>query len=145
MPGATVPGISSRLYNRRHDRFAASFQVKDTIMASTFISAANAAWLYVVLAGLCEIGWAVALKYTEGFTRLWPSLFTILCMVVSMALIALALKTLPMGSVYAMWTGIGAVGTVLFGILIFGEPATLIRLSCIGLIIVGMVGLKFAS
>lgn len=114
-------------------------------MASTFISAANAAWLYVVLAGICEIGWAVALKYTEGFTRLWPSLFTIFCMAVSMALIALALKTLPMGSVYAMWTGIGAVGTVLFGIFVFGEPATLMRLVCIGLIITGIMGLKFAS
>ena len=99
----------------------------------------------MLIAGLLDTAWAVSLKFSHGFTRLWPSLFTILCMVVSMALIALALKTLPMGSVYAMWTGIGAVGTVLFGILIFGEPATLIRLSCIGLIIVGMVGLKFAS
>lgn len=114
-------------------------------MASNIVSAANLAWLYVVLAGICEIGWAVSLKYTEGFTRLWPSLLTILCIALSMALIALALKTLPMGTVYAMWTGIGAVGTVLFGIFIFGEPATLIRLSCIGLIVAGIMGLKFAS
>jgi quaternary ammonium compound-resistance protein SugE len=103
------------------------------------------AWTYLVLAGLFEIGWAIGLKYTDGFTRLVPSLLTAISMVVSVALLGLALKTLPIGTGYAVWTGIGTVGTALLGIALLGEPATGLRLACIGLIVAGIVGLKIAS
>jgi len=102
-------------------------------------------WLLLLLAGLMEVGWAVGLKYTEGFTRLWPSVATLAAMAASMALLGLALKTLPMGTAYAVWTGIGAVGTAILGIVLLGEPAGAIRLGCIGLIVAGIVGLKLAS
>lgn len=102
-------------------------------------------WLYLLLAGLCEIGWAIGLKYTEGFTRLMPSLLTVASMVLSITLLGLALKTLPVGTAYAVWTGIGATGTALLGIVLFGEPATVLRLSSIGLIVAGIVGLKIVS
>src|SRR5689334_2297127 len=97
------------------------------------------AWIYLVLAGLFEIGWAIGLKYTEGFTRLFPSLFTVLSMFVSVVLLGLALKTLPVGTGYAVWTGIGTVGTALLGIYLLGEPATVARLACIGLIVAGIL------
>jgi quaternary ammonium compound-resistance protein SugE len=97
------------------------------------------------VAGLMEIAWAIGLKYTEGFTRLVPSLLTLLSMAASMALLGLALKTLPIGTAYAVWTGIGAVGTALLGIWLFGEPATAMRLLCIGLIVSGIVGLKLVT
>jgi quaternary ammonium compound-resistance protein SugE len=103
------------------------------------------AWALLALAGLFEIGWAIGLKYTEGFTRLVPSVLTGLSMVVSVALLGLALKTLPVGTGYAVWTGIGTVGTALLGIYLLGEPATVMRLVCIGLIISGILGLKIAS
>jgi quaternary ammonium compound-resistance protein SugE len=103
------------------------------------------AWIILVLAGLFEIGWAVGLKYTEGFTRLWPSLWTVGAMVLSLTLLGLALRTLPLGTAYAIWTGIGTVGTALLGIWLFGEPATALRLLCIGLILAGIVGLKLVS
>ncbi|HEY7232468.1 MAG TPA: quaternary ammonium compound efflux SMR transporter SugE [Pseudolabrys sp.] len=103
------------------------------------------AWLYLFLAGLSEVGWAIGLKYTEGFSRLFPSLFTAIAMAVSLALLGLALKSLPVGTAYAVWTGIGAVGTAALGIFLFGEPATAARLICIGLIVCGIAGLKFAS
>ena len=103
------------------------------------------AWLYLFLAGLSEVGWAIGLKYTEGFSRLLPSLLTIAAMVLSLALLGLALKTLPVGTAYAVWTVIGAVGTAALGIYLFSEPATALRLACIGLIVAGIVGLKFAS
>ncbi|MBZ6076067.1 quaternary ammonium compound efflux SMR transporter SugE [Microvirga puerhi] len=103
------------------------------------------AWIYLVLAGLFEIGWAIGLKYTEGFTRLFPSLFTVLSMFVSVVLLGLALKTLPVGTGYAVWTGIGTVGTALLGIYLLGEPATVARLACIGLIVAGILGLKMAT
>ncbi len=103
------------------------------------------AWIYLLLAGLCEIGWAVGLKYTDGFTRLVPSLLTVASMALSIALLGIALKTLPVGTAYAVWTGIGAAGTALLGIYLFGEPATALRLSSIGLIIAGIVGLKVVS
>lgn len=103
------------------------------------------AWTYLLLAGLCEIGWAVGLKYTEGFSRLVPSVLTIGAMVISLGLLGLALKTLPVGTAYAIWTGIGAVGTAALGIYLFSEPATALRLACIGVIVIGIVGLKFAS
>ena len=103
------------------------------------------AWLYLFLAGLLEVGWAIGLKYTEGFSRLFPSLLTVSAMALSLALLGLALKSLPVGTAYAVWTGIGAVGTAALGIILFSEPATASRLACIGLIVCGIAGLKFAS
>ena len=91
------------------------------------------AWIYLTIAGLFEVGWAIGLKYTEGFTRLLPSLWTIASMILSIVLLGLALKTLPVGTAYAVWTGIGAVGTAALGIYLFAEPATVARLLCIGL------------
>jgi len=103
------------------------------------------AWFTLFVAGLMEIAWAIGLKYTEGFTRLWPSVLTLAAMAASMAFLGLALKTLPIGTAYAVWTGIGAVGTALLGIWLFGEPATALRLACIGLIVSGIVGLKLVT
>jgi quaternary ammonium compound-resistance protein SugE len=102
-------------------------------------------WMLLVLAGLFEIGWAIGLKYTQGFTRLVPSLLTAASMVVSLGLLGLALKDLPIGTAYAVWTGIGAVGTAVLGILLFGESAAVARLVCIGLIVSGIVGLKLVT
>jgi quaternary ammonium compound-resistance protein SugE len=103
------------------------------------------AWFMLFVAGLMEVGWAIGLKYTEGFTRLVPSVLTVAAMAVSMALLGLALKTLPIGTAYAVWTGIGAVGTALLGIWLLGEPATVMRLACIGLIVAGIAGLKIVT
>jgi quaternary ammonium compound-resistance protein SugE len=103
------------------------------------------AWIYLFIAGLAEMAWAIGLKYTEGFTRLAPSLLTVAAMIVSLALLALALKTLPVGTAYAVWTGIGAVGTAALGIYLFGEPATAARLASMGLIVAGIVGLKLVT
>jgi len=103
------------------------------------------AWTYLALAGLFEIGWAIGLKYTHGFTRLVPSALTIVCMVISVALLGIALRSLPVGTGYAVWTGIGTVGTAVLGIYLFGEPASALRLGCIGLIVLGIVGLKVAA
>ena len=103
------------------------------------------AWTYLVLAGLFEIGWAIGLKYTDGFTRPVPTMLTAASMVASVILLGLALKTLPVGTGYAIWTGIGTVGTALLGIYLLGEPATAMRLACIGLIVAGILGLKLAS
>ena len=100
------------------------------------------AWLVLFVAGLFEVGWAIGLKYTEGFSRLWPSVGTAAAMVVSVVLLGWAMRTLPVGTAYAVWTGIGAVGTVVLGIVLFGEPATVARLACVGLILAGIVGLK---
>ncbi len=103
------------------------------------------AWILLVVAGLFEVGWAVGLKYTEGFTRLWPTVATAAALAASMALLGLALRTLPLGTAYAVWTGIGTIGTAILGILLFREPATVARLMCISLIVIGIVGLKFVS
>ena len=103
------------------------------------------AWFYLLLAGLFEVGWAIGLKYTEGFSRLFPSLLTVAAMTLSLALLGLALKSLPVGTAYAVWTGVGAVGTAVLGIILFSEPATVLRLTCIGLIVCGIAGLKFAA
>ena len=103
------------------------------------------AWLYLLVAGLMEVAWAVGLKYTEGFTRLWPSVWTGVALVLSMLLLAAALRTLPLGTAYAVWTGIGAVGTAALGIALFGESASAARLVCIGLIVAGILGLKLVS
>jgi quaternary ammonium compound-resistance protein SugE len=103
------------------------------------------AWLYLFIAGLFEVAWAIGLKYTEGFTRLVPSIWTVTSMVLSIVLLGLALKSLPVGTAYAVWTGIGAVGTAALGIYLFGEPATAARLASIGLIVAGIVGLKLVT
>lgn len=103
------------------------------------------AWVYLVLAGVLEVVWAVGLKYSEGFSRLWPSVITLVATVASFWLLALALKHLPLGTGYAIWVGIGAVGTAFVGMLIFKEPATVARIMCIGLIVAGIIGLKLTS
>ena len=103
------------------------------------------AWIFLFLAGLFEVGWAVGLKYSEGFTRLWPSLATLGCMIVSLGLLGLALRSLPLGTAYAIWTGVGTIGTALFGIALFQDPADVVRLSCIGLIVIGIVGLYLVT
>ena len=103
------------------------------------------AWLYLLFAGLFEIGWAIGLKYTDGFSRLVPSLLTVASMVVSLGLLGLALKSLPVGTAYGVWTGGGRVGSALLGIALLGEPATGLRLACIGLIVAGIAGLKLVA
>jgi quaternary ammonium compound-resistance protein SugE len=103
------------------------------------------AWIILFIAGLFEIGWAVGLKYTEGFTKLVPTVLTGISLVLSMGLLGWAVKTLPLGTAYAVWTGVGAVGTAIVGILLFKEPATAARLVCLGLIVAGILGLKFFS
>ena len=100
------------------------------------------AWLVLAVAGLFEVGWAIGLKYTDGFSKLWPSVATAAAMVVSVVLLGWAMRSLPVGTAYAVWTGIGAVGTVVLGIVLFGEPATLGRLACVTLIVAGIIGLK---
>jgi quaternary ammonium compound-resistance protein SugE len=102
-------------------------------------------WVILFLAGLFEIAWAVGLKYTDGFTRLWPTVGTAAALLASMSLLGIALRTLPLGTAYAVWTGIGSVGTAVLGIVLFREPATAMRLVCIGLIVSGIVGLKLAT
>ena len=103
------------------------------------------AWLILFFAGLCEIGWAVGLKYTEGFSRLGPSLATVAAMIVSVVLLGWSLKVLPLGTAYAVWTGIGAVGTAILGMILFGESREVARLLCIVLIVAGIVGLKLLT
>lgn len=103
------------------------------------------AWTMLVFAGLLEIGWAIGLKYTDGFTRWVPSALTIIAMAGSMWLLALALRSIPIGTAYAVWTGIGAAGTAVLGIILFAEPATALRLASIGLIVAGIAGLKLAA
>jgi MFS transporter, CP family, cyanate transporter len=119
----------------RHHADCTSTQLKEMVMA----------WFYLLFAGLFEVAWAIGLKYTEGFSRLVPSLLTIVAMLLSLALLGFALKTLPVGTAYAVWTGIGAVGTAALGIYLFGEPATAARLASIGLIVAGIVGLKIVT
>jgi quaternary ammonium compound-resistance protein SugE len=103
------------------------------------------AWVYLFIAGLFEMGWAIGLKYTEGFSRPVPTVLTGLAMLISVVLLGLALRDLPVGTGYAVWTGIGTVGTALLGMYLFGDPATVARLACIGLIVAGIVGLKIVS
>ena len=103
------------------------------------------AWIILVLAGLFEVGWAIGLKYTDGFTRFWPTVWTVLAMIVSLWLLGIAMKSLPIGTAYAVWVGIGAVGTAILGIVLFGESASAGRLLSLGLIVAGIVGLKLAS
>jgi quaternary ammonium compound-resistance protein SugE len=103
------------------------------------------AWTILLLAGIFEIGWAIGLKYTEGFTRLWPTVGTVTAMVVSMALLGVAMKSLPVGTAYAVWVGVGAVGTAILGMVLLGEPANPGRLISLGLIVLGIFGLKLAT
>ena len=103
------------------------------------------AWFTLILAGLLEIGWAVGLKYTNGFTRLWPTVGTVVAMVASISLLGVAMRSLPLGTAYAVWTGIGAVGTVILGIFLFGESAAIGRLICVAMILAGIVGLKLVG
>ena len=103
------------------------------------------AWVILFIAGLFEIGWAIGLKYAEGFTRLWPSLGTILAMAISFWLLGVAMKTLPVGTAYSVWVGVGAVGTVILGIVLFGDPLNLGRVLSVALIIAGIVGLKLSA
>jgi len=103
------------------------------------------AWIYLGIAGLLEVGWAIGLKYTDGFTRLWPSVFTAAAMIISLVCLAQALKTIPVGTGYAVWTGIGAVGTAVLGIILFSESTNAGRLVSIALIVAGIVGLKLTS
>ena len=103
------------------------------------------AWVVLFVAGLLEIGWAVGLKYSEGFTRFWPAVGTVAALIASMALLGVALRTLPLGTAYGVWTGIGTVGTAVLGIIVFKEPATAMRLTCIALIVAGIVGLKLSA
>ncbi len=102
-------------------------------------------WFVLILAGIFEVGWAIGLKYTDGFTRFWPTVGTVLAIVISMGLLGIALRTLPVGTAYAVWVGVGAVGTAVFGIVLFGEPANFFRLFSLGLIIAGIIGLKLAA
>ena len=103
------------------------------------------AWIYLLLAGMFEVVWAIGLKYSDGFSRLWPTVGTLAAMAASIVLLAMAVKTLPIGTAYAVWTGIGAVGVVALGIVLFGDPATLPRLLCVALILVSIVGLKLTA
>ncbi len=103
------------------------------------------AWIILFLAGLCEVGWAIGLKYTDGFTKLWPTVGTVISMAVSVWLLGIAMKSLPMGTAYSVWVGIGAVGTVILGIVLLGEPANIGRIISISLIVLGVLGLKLTS
>jgi quaternary ammonium compound-resistance protein SugE len=103
------------------------------------------AWIVLFIAGLLDIGWAIGLKFTEGFTRLWPTIGTVASMILSIVLLGLARKTLPVGTAYAIWTGIGTIGNAILGIVLFGESAAAARLACIALIVAGSVGLKLVS
>jgi quaternary ammonium compound-resistance protein SugE len=102
-------------------------------------------WFMLFVAGLFEIGWAIGLKYTDGFTRLWPTIGTVASMIISLGLLGLALKTLPVGTAYAIWTGVGTVGTAILGMMLLGESTEAMRLVCIGLIVAGIVGLKLVT
>lgn len=103
------------------------------------------AWVYLFVASLFEIGWAVGLKYTQGFTRLWPSVLTVAAMAVSLTLLAMAVRTIPVGTGYAIWTGVGAVGTAILGLILFAEPLTAWRVICLLAIACGVLGLKFTA
>lgn len=103
------------------------------------------AWLYLLAAGLFEIGWAVGLRHSDGFSRLWPSCWTLVCMLASLVLLELALRELPLGSAYAVWVGIGIVGSLIAGILLWQEPVGLLRLASVGFIVLGIVGVKVSS
>jgi quaternary ammonium compound-resistance protein SugE len=120
-----------------------SISVADTLWDIEKEEAMN--WAILVVAGFFEVGWAIGLKYTVGFTRLWPSVWTVLAMIVSLGLLGVAMKTLPVGTAYSVWVGVGAVGTVVLGIVLLGESASLPRIISVALIVAGIVGLKLSS
>lgn len=103
------------------------------------------AWIYLTVAGLLEVGWAIGMKYSMGLTRFWPSVFTIIALVASFVFLSIAVRTIPIGTGYAIWTGIGAAGTAVLGIILFHEPASLARLACLALIVVAIIGLKLTA
>ena len=103
------------------------------------------AWIILIVAGLLEVGWAIGLKYTEGFTRLWPSIWTVAAMIASVWLLAIAMKSLPVGTAYSVWVGVGAAGTVILGVVLLDEPANVARLGSVAVIIAGIVGLKLST
>jgi quaternary ammonium compound-resistance protein SugE len=103
------------------------------------------AWVILVAAGLFEVGWAIGLKYTEGFTRPWPTTWTVLAMVISLWLLGIAMQSLPVGTAYSVWVGVGAVGTVILGIVLLGEPVSAARILSVALIVAGIVGLKLST
>ncbi len=103
------------------------------------------AWFILVIAGLFEVGWAIGLKYTEGFSKLWPTVGTVLAMIISLGLLGVAMKTLPVGTAYAVWVGVGAIGTAILGMVLFGEPVTMLRIGSLMLIVAGITGLKLAA
>jgi quaternary ammonium compound-resistance protein SugE len=102
-------------------------------------------WAILVVAGFFEVGWAIGLKYTEGFARLWPTVWTVLSMIISLGLLGIAMKTLPVGTAYSVWVGVGAIGTVILGIVLLGEPASAARMISVALILAGIVGLKLST
>jgi len=102
-------------------------------------------WIYLTIAGVLEVGWAIGMKYSMGLTRFWPSLFTIIALVASFVFLSIAVRTIPIGTGYAIWTGIGAAGTAILGIILFNEPASLARLACLALIVTAIVGLKLTA
>lgn len=103
------------------------------------------AWIYLTVAGLLEVGWAIGMKYSMGLTRFWPSVFTIITLVASFVFLSIAVRTIPIGTGYAIWTGIGAAGTAVLGIILFHEPASLARLACLALIVAAIIGLKLTA
>lgn len=102
-------------------------------------------WIILMVAGLFEVGWAIGLKYTDGFTRLWPTVWTIMAMIISLGLLGIAMKALPVGTAYSIWVGVGAVGTVILGIVLLGEAASVTRMISVALIIAGIIGLKLST
>ena len=103
------------------------------------------AWIYLMVAAVFEMGWAIGLKYTDGFSRMWPSVFTVLAMIVSFQFLAMAMKTIPVGTAYAVWTGTGAVGVAILGMMLFGDPRDLARIASMTMIVLGVIGLKVFS
>lgn len=137
--------ISFRAFTKGEDDLAfRTNRIQPGTTLATFPKG-NMHWIVLIVAGLFEVGWAVGLKYTEGFTKFWPSVATAVSMIISLGLLGVALKSLPLGTAYAVWVGVGMVGTVIFGIAFFGEPMTLLRTLSVLLILAGVIGLKLAA
>ena len=132
-----------RLFDRAEHSSASRVEWENT--ASHTQRTERMAWILLLVAGILEVGWAIGLKYTEGLTRLWPSVFTLAAMTGSVILLGIAMKSLPVGTSYAVWVGVGAVGTAILGIILFGESANAGRLASLGLIVAGIIGLKLAT
>lgn len=126
----------------RGDDLVASISIGDDLAT---LKGTHMAWVILVVAGLFEVGWAIGMKYTEGFTRLWPTVWTVLGMVISVWLLGIAMKSLPAGTAYSVWVGVGAVGTVILGIVLLGDPVNAARLISVALIVAGIIGLRLAT